>query len=58
MVGCLLFGKYTVGMYGLDSSGSNVRAQWEGEEEECIYSVGSTAYHLAYQLLLGSIPAL
>ena len=59
MVGCLLFGKYTVlGMYGLDSSVSNVRAQWKGEEEGCIYSVGSMAYHLAYQLVLGSIPAL
>ena len=44
MVGCVLFGRRTVlGMYGLDCSVSNVCAQWKGEEEGCIYSVGSTA---------------
>ena len=43
VVGCVLFGKGAVlGMYALDSSVSKC-AQWKGEEEGCIYSVGSTA---------------
>ena len=51
---CIVWKVYSAGYVRLDSSVSNVRAQWEGEEEGYMYSVGSTAY----QLVLGSMPAL